>query len=330
MRFTETLLAWYDEHKRTLPWRDERDPYKIWVSEIILQQTRVQQGWDYYLRFIEAFPTPQALAEASEEQVLLLWQGLGYYSRARHIHAAAKQIMRDHNGIFPNSYEDIRKLKGIGDYTAAAIASIAFGLPYPAVDGNVLRIMSRIFGITDDIALPTTRKAITDLCLQHIDRQQPGIFNQACMDFGAIQCVPQNPSCDDCPFQTDCYAYRHQLVHVLPVKSKAKAKRDRFFHFFLYICNGKTILEKRTGRDIWRNLYQLPAEETPNDENLADGKVLELSEVLSHQVIHARFYLRQGKPLPALNENQIEVSLDEIRQYPMPKIMLQFLTHIEY
>ena len=244
MRFTETLLAWYDEHKRTLPWRDEHDPYKIWVSEIILQQTRVQQGWDYYLRFIEAFPTPQALAEASEEQVLLLWQGLGYYSRARHIHAAAKQIMHDHNGIFPNQYEDIRKLKGIGDYTAAAIASIAFGLPYPALDGNVLRIMSRIFGITDDIALPATRKAITDLCLQHIDRQQPGIFNQACMDFGAIQCVPQNPPCETCPFQDECYAHRHQLVNILPVKSKAKAKRDRFLHFFLYIYNGKKVFVK--------------------------------------------------------------------------------------
>ncbi len=330
MRFTETLLAWYDEHKRTLPWRDEHDPYKIWVSEIILQQTRVQQGWDYYLRFTEAFPTPQALAEASEEQVLLLWQGLGYYSRARHIHAAARQIMRDHNGIFPNQYEDIRKLKGIGDYTAAAIASIAFGLPFPAVDGNVLRIMSRIFGITDDIALPATRKVVTDLCLQHIDRQQPSLFNQACMDFGSIQCVPKNPPCETCPFLEDCYAHRNQLVHVLPAKSKAKAKRDRFLHFFLYIYNGKTILEKRTGRDIWRNLYQFPAEETLTDEDIAEGKMAELSEVLSHQNIHARFYLRQDQPLPNLKENQIEVRLDGIRQYPMPKIMLQFLTQIEY
>ena len=195
MAFAETLISWYDDHKRDLPWRGETDPYKIWVSEIILQQTRVQQGWDYYLRFLDNFPTVKALAEADEERVLKVWQGLGYYSRARNMHAAAREIMSEHNGKFPQTYDKILSLKGIGKYTAAAVASIAFHLPYPAVDGNVIRIISRIFGVCEDVSQPAVVKRITDICNEQIDHDRPGVFNQAAMDFGAMHCTPKNPQC---------------------------------------------------------------------------------------------------------------------------------------
>jgi len=326
MQFTHTLLTWYDENKRTLPWRGERDPYRIWISEIILQQTRVQQGWDYYLRFIEAFPTLADLAATSEEQVLRLWQGLGYYTRARNLHAAAHQIVTLHGGVFPDRYDDIRALKGVGDYTAAAIASIAFGLPYPAVDGNVLRVVSRIFGIHDDISVPITRRQITERCTQLIDRKRPGNFNQAMMELGAIQCLPKNPKCDDCPFRRDCFACTHEQTDTLPVKNNRIVKKERFFHFSFYIYNNSTILEKRTGRDIWRNLYQFPLQETDTDITLQEYPcVAELREVLTHQIIHAKFYLKNTHTTPKTGEHQILVPLENLSDYPMPKIMVQFL-----
>ena len=202
MQFTDILLHWYADNKRSLPWRGERDVYRVWVSEIILQQTRIQQGWDYYLRFIEAFPNVKALAEADEEQVLRVWQGLGYYSRARNMHAAAQSVMRDHGGKFPTTYEQVRQLKGIGDYTAAAICAFAYGLPYPAVDGNVLRIISRVFGIHDNIADNSTRRDITALCQKLMKDADPSDFNQALMDFGSLQCTPKNPDCDHCQEMT--------------------------------------------------------------------------------------------------------------------------------
>ena len=323
--FTHTLLAWYEENRRTLPWRGETDPYKIWVSEIILQQTRVQQGWDYYLRFVETFPDVRTLARAPEEQVLRVWQGLGYYSRARNMHAAARQIMDLHNGQFPSQYQDIRKLKGIGDYTAAAIASIAFGLPYPAVDGNVLRICSRIFGICEDIALPATRKTVTDICMKYIPARNPGDFNQACMEFGAVWCTPKNPKCDECPFANQCYALKHDLVETLPVKNNRISKRERYFHFNFYIYNNSTIIEKRTGNDIWRNLYQFPMQESAGPSHIGDSAmIMELKEILTHQVIHAFFYLKNLENKPELAGNQILVPLDQLHNYPMPKIMTQF------
>jgi len=327
--FADTLLAWYEENRRSLPWRGETDPYRIWVSEIILQQTRVQQGWDYYLRFIETFPDVGALARAPEEQVLRVWQGLGYYSRARNMHAAAQQIMTDHGGRFPDQYEDIRRLKGIGDYTAAAIASIAFGLPYPAVDGNVLRICSRIFGICEDIALPATRKQITDICRKHIPLNSPGDFNQACMEFGAVWCTPKNPKCDECPFVNQCYALKHSVVETLPVKSDRISKRERYFHYDFYIYNNCTILEKRTGNDIWRNLYQFPMHESIGPAyHGGPAKIMELKEILTHQIIHAFFYLKKPKKKPELSGNQILVPLDQLHDYPMPKIMTQFFDNM--
>ena len=327
MSFADTLIAWYEDHKRDLPWRGETDPYKIWVSEIILQQTRVQQGWDYYLRFIDNFPNVKALAEAKEERVLKVWQGLGYYSRARNMHAAAREIMAKHHGTFPQEYDNILALKGIGKYTAAAISSIAFHLPYPAVDGNVIRIVSRIFGICDDVAQPTVVKRITEICEQEMDDKQPGVFNQAAMDFGAMQCVPRNPNCDECPFQSECYALKNNLVDILPIKKKKAEQKHRYFHYTIYLSDNKTIIEKRSGNDIWKNMYQFPLTETDSDD-FANTPVFSTRETLSHQIIHAHFYVKNVKKLPKLSENQTIIDFDNIEQYPMPKIMTMFLRSI--
>jgi len=326
--FAETLISWYDDHKRDLPWRGETDPYKIWVSEIILQQTRVQQGWDYYHRFLDNFPNVKTLAEADEEKVLKVWQGLGYYSRARNMHAAAREIMAEHHGIFPQTYDKIRSLKGIGNYTAAAIASIAFHLPYPAVDGNVIRIVSRIFGICDDVTQPTVLKRITAICETEIDPAQPGVFNQAAMDFGAMQCVPRNPKCDECPFQSNCYAFKNNLTDTLPIKKKKGESKHRFFHFTIYLSDNQTIIEKRTGSDIWKNMYQFPLTET-DSEKWPEKPVFVTREVLSHQIIHAAYYVKNVKKLPKTAENQSVIDFDEIEKLPMPKIMTLFLKHLE-
>ena len=325
MAFAKTLIDWYEDHKRDLPWRGETDPYKIWVSEIILQQTRVQQGWDYYLRFIDNFPNVKALAEADEERVLKVWQGLGYYSRARNMHAAAREIMAKHNGSFPKTYNKILSLKGIGAYTAAAIGSIAFHLPYPAVDGNVIRIISRIFGVCEDVSQPAVVKRITDICNEQIDRDRPGIFNQAAMDFGAMHCTPKNPQCEECPFQSDCYALRNNLVDILPIKKKKAESKHRYFHYTVYLSGNKTIIEKRTANDIWKNMYQFPLTETNSDE-FADTPVFSAREILSHQIIHAHFYVKNVKRLPKPSGNQTVIYFDDIEKYPMPKIMTMFIT----
>jgi A/G-specific adenine glycosylase len=325
--FADTLISWYEDHKRDLPWRGEPDPYKIWVSEIILQQTRVQQGWDYYFRFIDNFPNVKALADADEERVLKVWQGLGYYSRARNMHAAAREIMAKHQGTFPKEYDKILSLKGIGKYTAAAISSIAFHLPYPAVDGNVIRIVSRIFGVCDDVTQPAVVKRITTICETQIDSEQPGIFNQAAMDFGAMQCVPRNPNCDECPFQSNCYAYQNHLVDILPVKKKKSELKHRYFHYTVYLSDNQTIIEKRTGSDIWRNMYQFPLRETASEKST--GKpVYSTRETLSHQLIHAAFYVKTVKKLPKPSENQLIIDFGDIEKYPMPKIMTEFLGYL--
>ena len=326
--FAETLISWYDDHKRDLPWRGESDPYKIWVSEIILPQTRVQQGWDYYHRFLDNFPNVKTLAEADEEKVLKVWQGLGYYSRARNMHAAAREIMAEHHGIFPQTYDKIRSLKGIGNYTAAAIASIAFHLPYPAVDGNVIRIVSRIFGICDDVTQPAVLKRITAICETEIDPDQPGVFNQAAMDFGAMQCVPRNPKCNECPFQSSCYAFKNNLTDTLPIKKKKGESKHRFFHFTIYLADNQTIIEKRTSSDIWKNMYQFPLTET-DSEKWPEKPVFVTREVLSHQIIHAAYYVKNVKKLPKTAENQSVIDFDEIEKLPMPKIMTLFLKHLE-
>ena len=275
--FSTTILEWYSHYKRELPWRGENDPYKIWVSEIILQQTRIVQGWNYYLRFIERFPSVADLANASEDEVLKYWQGLGYYSRARNLHAGAKYLAEHHKSTFPCQYEDILKIKGVGEYTAAAIASFAFNLPYPAIDGNAFRVLTRIFGIHTPIDTLTGKKEITILANKLIDKKQAGIFNQAVMDFGALQCTPLNPNCEDCCFALFCVAQQKNLQSVLPVKSLKIKIKTRYF-YYLYIQNKeKTIIQKREKKDIWKGLYEFPLIESE--------KELSIDEILIHAVL---------------------------------------------
>lgn len=323
--FAQLLLSWYNDHQRELPWRGETDPYKIWVSEIILQQTRVQQGWEYYQRFIQTFPDVRSLATADEQEVLRLWQGLGYYSRARNIHHAARQIMHDFGGTFPRSYEEIRSLKGVGDYTAAAIAAFAFGLPYPAVDGNMMRVICRHFGIREDIAAPKTRKEITRIARQEMADADPALFNQAMMDFGATQCTPANPACEECPLQKSCYAFQNSVTHLLPVKVQKIQKRQRYFQLTMHLADNRTILEKRVGNDIWRNMYQFPLTESEVPTPPQEHHVATIHETLTHQQIQADFYVKPCKRLPKLSAHQEMVSIEQLSQYPMPKIMTLFI-----
>lgn len=328
MQFTDILLHWYADNKRSLPWRGERDVYRVWVSEIILQQTRIQQGWDYYLRFIKAFPDVKALAEADEEQVLRVWQGLGYYSRARNMHAAAQSVMREHGGKFPSTYEQVRQLKGIGDYTAAAICAFAYGLPYPAVDGNVLRIISRVFGIHDNIADNSTRKDITALCQKLMKNADPSDFNQALMDFGSLQCTPKNPDCEHCPMQGECYAFMHQEVDTLPVNIKRIQIKNRYFHYFVCINQDEIIIEKREKEDIWKGLYQLPMSETKNSKKLDYKLLYQTKHQLTHQTLHAFFYdTPDASTLPEPAGLRLKIKVQDIDKYAFPKLIINFFTN---
>ena len=337
--FSKIALDWFEENQRTLPWRGETDPYKIWVSEIILQQTRVNQGWEYYLNFINRFPNLKSLAQAPLQDALQLWQGLGYYSRVCNMHAAAQQIMQKHQGVFPQDYSDIRNLKGIGNYTAAAIASIAFQQPYPAVDGNVLRVISRIFGIYDDISQPKTVHKITKICDKLMDKKNPGTFNQALMELGAMQCTPKNPKCETCPFTNSCVALENEEVNLLPFKSLKIKIRERYFHYFIFLKDSKTIIEQRTENDIWKNLYQFPMIETQNactemeaiakadQRQVFDRRGVFLKEVnhkLTHQHLTIRFYVIKDY-LPELQDNQLIVSAEDLVKFPFPVILKEIV-----
>ena len=333
------MADWFEENQRWLPWRGETDPYKIWVSEVILQQTRVNQGWEYYRKFIDSFPDVKRLADAHQQDVLLIWQGLGYYSRARNLHLAAQQIVLDHQGIFPQKYLEIRKLKGIGNYTAAAIASIAFQLPYPAVDGNVLRVMTRIFGIYDDIAKQKTIRYITKLCEKLMDRDTPGNFNQALMEFGAIQCTPKNPKCETCPFDSKCMANEKSQTNVLPVNSFKPIIKKRYFHYFLFINNRKIIIHRRTAKDIWNNLFQFPMIETQTPcEKLSKNELFvagfgkcnpvflkEVIHKLTHQLLTIRYYIVNDY-LPDLKDNWLLIPVETLVNYPFP-VALKKIIH---
>lgn len=309
--FSDKLVEWYQENKRNLPWRDTRDPYKIWLSEIILQQTRVAQGLPYYQRFVERFPDVTALARASQQEVLRLWQGLGYYTRARNLHRCAQVVADEYQGSFPTTFEALRRLPGIGDYTAAAIASFAFREAVAVVDGNVFRVLSRVWGIDDDIATPAGKKKFASLANELINARKPDLHNQAMMEFGALHCTPKTPACDQCLFQKKCFAATHQLQLQLPVKGKAKKARRRYF-YYIVIQKGKSLMMRpREHKDIWQGLYDFPLIEKSHaakPEQLADEarwlKSLaketwtvsdEYKHVLTHQVIIARFVLIRPK-----------------------------------
>lgn len=269
--FQKTLLTWSRQHDRPMPWKAIKDPYLIWISEIILQQTRVNQGWEYYLRFKETFPTINDLADASEQEVLKLWQGLGYYSRARNLHSTAKNIVGQ-GGKFKADYDWLLSLKGVGPYTAAAIASFAFNLPYAVLDGNVFRLLSRIFAIDISIDSSEGKKHFQNLALKLLDKKKPGVFNQAIIDFGASICKPRNPLCDQCPFSKNCLALKNDIINNLPVKEKKLIKKNRFFYYLEFNFQGKSLFRKRNQNDIWRGLYDFPIIESEKKLSIAELK----------------------------------------------------------
>jgi A/G-specific adenine glycosylase len=343
MNFSLEIINWYKLNKRDLPWRNTMDPYKIWISEIILQQTKVSQGLPYYLEFCKTFSTVEKLASANEEQVLKLWQGLGYYSRARNLHFASKQIVNKFESKFPSNYNDIISLKGVGKYTAAAIASFAFKLPYSVVDGNVYRLLSRYFEIYSPINSSTGEKLFAELAQTLLDKKTPDIYNQAIMEFGAIMCKPKEPNCIDCPLSQNCKAYLNKKVKELPVKIR-KAKQKKLFFEYLYISfKSKTYLRKRIEEGIWKNLYEFPLleyEQKKSEKEVLENlkklsflknsklEVIKNSEVykhiLSHRIIFGRVWTIQIEEKLESNDF-VEVPENLVNTYPMSRLMEIFL-----
>lgn len=341
--FSNVLIKWYLEFKRELPWRKTTNPYHIWLSEIILQQTRVNQGMSYYLTFVNVFPTVFDLANATEEQVLKLWQGLGYYSRARNLHFSAKYIVTQLDGKFPNTYNEILKLKGVGDYTASAIASICFNEPTAVVDGNVYRVLARFYGIYIPINSTKGIKYFKELAQQLINKEKPAIHNQAIMEFGARMCKPQNPDCNSCPLHNKCVAFASNSIKELPVKEKKLKIKKRYFNYLVPISSeGKTTLNKRVKKDIWHNLYEFPLLESDkkmNKKEIITHKLFknlfsstckeitlfndkEIIHKLSHQHIHTHFWI------VAVDHANLTINWEEIQKYPVPKLIANFIVKI--
>jgi len=341
MDFKDKLTSWYSINKRSLPWRNTKNPYYIWLSEIILQQTQVKQGLPYYEAFVKNYPTIFDLANASEEEVLKLWQGLGYYSRARNLHSTAKYIAFERNGKFPDNYKDLITLKGVGDYTASAIASIAFNEVAAVVDGNVYRVLARYFGIDTPINSTAGIKEFKALASSLIDKEQPATFNQAIMEFGATQCKPKNPYCIVCPLNDSCIALEKHLINQLPVKLKKTKVTTKYFNFLVCIDKNKnTILEKRLGKGIWQNLYQFPLIESKESLSSNTFESLDLSHTflkdevfeytlynpndivhkLSHQHLYTKFWIIELEELPSPS-----ISIDQLKTYPAPVLISSFI-----
>ena len=326
-----------------MPWKGEKDPYKIWLSEIILQQTRVEQGLAYYNKFISTFPSIKDLAKASEKKIYKMWEGLGYYTRCRNLIDTARKISKDLNGEFPHTYDEIKKLKGIGPYTAAAISSFAFNEPQAVVDGNVQRLLSRYFGISTPTDTSEGKKLYQQLAQALLDVQQPGIYNQAIMDFGAVICKPQNPLCNDCVQQKDCEALKHGLVRQLPVKTKSLVKKHRWLYYFVIELNQKVYIRKRTSKDIWENLHEFVRLETTESLEANFTRLEFLQQIfgkqaytikaiskdfhqeLTHQSIHGQFItISVEKPVPAL-ESYMLVEKKSLSRYAFPGLINNFL-----
>lgn len=317
MSFTVAILEWFRENGRVLPWRETRDPYAIWLSEIILQQTRIEQGKPYWERFMKRWPTVEALAEASEDEVLREWQGLGYYSRARNLHEAAKQIVE--MGGFPKTVEGIKRLKGVGDYTAAAIGSIAFNLPAAVVDGNVYRVLARHYGIETPINTTEGKKEFTALANSLLPANEASAFNQAMMDFGAIQCTPVNPQCTVCPLQETCVALHDGKTASLPVKRKTLKVQERHLIYIYVRHQGKTAIHRRAAGDIWQGLYEPWLTET-----VPSGAILlrqGVKHVLTHRILYADFYLWEPAEQPQLPDDYFWIPEADIDQYGVPRLI---------
>ncbi len=342
MNFTNSLLGWYHKNKRSLPWRETLDPYKIWVSEIILQQTRVDQGLPYYYRFLEAFPDVATLAASDEQQVLNVWSGLGYYSRARNMHLAARMVMDEMGGIFPKDCASLLKLKGIGHYTAAAVSSICNNESIPVIDGNVIRVFSRYFGISEPVGSISLLKKIKWASDQLIPTKDPGNYNQSIMEYGALVCTPTNPDCQSCVLRMSCYAYLKDEISLLPVRKKSKIKRSRFFNYIHLLNNeGKIVLKQRTGEDIWKRLWDFPLvesselmefQEVVSKFNLLGYEFISQTDtdhILTHQILHIRiFSLRiSGSNIDMLPGWQwVDYERSE---FPVPKVIKNFLELIK-
>lgn len=346
MQFSKSLINWYLDNRRDLPWRSSANPYHIWLSEIILQQTRVDQGIPYYYKFIQAFPKVEDLADASEEEVLKLWQGLGYYSRARNLHFSAKEITNELGGQFPRDYHGLLKLKGVGDYTASAVASICFGEAVAVLDGNVYRVLSRIFGIDIPVNTSQGAKVFKELAQQLLDHNQPSAFNQGLMEFGALQCKPQSPDCGTCPFSGTCVAYNHNRIKELPVKLKKQKAKKRHFNYVVFRTeDSRTMLQQRKGKGIWQGLYEFPLVETREEasyENLLkeegfrsfvtspDAEVVLYNEKpvvhkLSHQHIHTKFWIVNCSELP-----EEGVLVEDLSSFPVPVLIDKFIDTFDF
>lgn len=345
--FAQKLLKWYKINKRDLPWRTTKDPYKIWLSEIILQQTQVNQGLSYYLKFIEKYPDVKKLANAPEDEVLRLWQGLGYYSRARNLHFAAKYIVKEHNAGFPSDFLSIKKMKGVGDYTAAAVASIAFNLPHAVVDGNVYRVLSRVFGITEPIDSTKGKKYFNELANELLDQSNPSDYNQAIMEFGALYCKPVNPDCANCIFNDKCLAFINHEVQKLPVKSKKTKIRNRYFNYILIQTNDSIFIRKRSDEDIWKGLYEFVLIETDvqTDEykliqskrfkQIFDSFEYEINgtsklykHILSHQHIYARF-IGVKVSNNYKNASLKKIKMNHLGQFAFPRLIEKHLKEVK-
>lgn len=344
-QFSKLLLQWNNQkNKRQMPWKGEKDPYKIWLSEIILQQTRVEQGLGYYHRFIEAFPGIHQLAKAPDTKIFKLWEGLGYYTRCRNLIATARYISKDLKGKFPETYREIIALKGIGPYTAAAISSFAFNLPHAVIDGNVFRVLARVFGIEKPIDSTEGKKYFTQLANDILNKKHPGIYNQAIMDFGAVVCKPATPQCNGCMFNKSCFAFLHNKINELPVKGKKISIRKRWFYYLIIEHENKIAVQQRMGKDIWQQLYEFNLIETVKAEPI--NKILTKAEKsgclpeknyeviavsphfkqqLSHQLIAGRFIKIKLKKKFNWNENIIWVTTREMKKLAFPKFINQYL-----
>lgn len=346
MGFSSTLINWYSIYKRDLPWRNTKSPYFIWLSEIILQQTQIKQGLPYYEAFTKQYPTIFDLANADENEILKLWQGLGYYSRARNLHFTAKTIVEVFNGEFPKSYQELLDLKGIGDYTASAIASICYNEATAVLDGNVYRVLARYFGIETPINSTIGKKEFKALATQLIDKKNPAEYNQAIMEFGARQCKPKSPDCGSCPLNSSCVSLQNNWVNTLPMKLKKGAVTTKFFNFLVFISSDKkTIFKKRTGKGIWKNLYQFPLVETeaplendhferhPKIKSILNSSTIEWSlynqkdivHKLSHQHLYTKFWIVEVNSLP---EKGILIS--EIQKFPTPILISNFINEFDF
>lgn len=343
--FSAKLQKWYNKYQRNLPWRSTNNPYKIWLSEIILQQTRVEQGLSYYKKFVHNYPTVDSLATASEQSILKDWQGLGYYSRARNLHAAAKLIHYELDGNFPTTFHEIKKLKGVGDYTASAIASFAFNEAKAVLDGNVFRVLSRLSGSAIPIDSSHGKKKFQDLADQLLDKKNPANHNQAIMEFGAIQCLPKNPACARCIFQSDCVAFKLGKQKQLPFKAKKTKQRKRHFNYLVIEFNNEILINQRKGTGIWQNMYDFPliesdlqlntkkVEQHPELKKLAGNQQLLISSVseerkhiLSHQIILATFYHVKIDSKLSIEKDSLKwINKSEIPNFPIPKLIENYL-----